>query len=225
MFKYILKMKPVISKGGWHRDYYESLVKALTFLFLFCDSRFGLGSNCSHPIPRATGSLSWSTKPQEHHFPGKQWVTLFGSRIASSPETGYSSLEQDMVNKDNHRLCKPICISLNTYECFTHATKQTSYLRILRLIILFKQHGSPHPSHWQSTLDLASNLWVTSSSGSTPPSAGSYRSSQTCPVLPGYERPCNSELKDIPQSNPHKPMMQQVGDMKPYSLRHQGKQV
>lgn len=49
-------MEPVISEGGWHWDYYESLVKALTFFFLFHDPRFGLGGNYSHPIPRPTGS-------------------------------------------------------------------------------------------------------------------------------------------------------------------------
>lgn len=57
-------MEPVISKWGWHWDYYGSLVKALTFLFLFHDPRFGLGGNCSHPIPKTDWLPSWSPKLQ-----------------------------------------------------------------------------------------------------------------------------------------------------------------
>lgn len=93
-------MEPVISKGGWHWDYYESLVKALTFLFLFHEPRFGLGGNCSHAIPRPTGSRAGSQSCEIITFQeSSRLPCLAADWPPPQTETDDFSLKQEMVKR------------------------------------------------------------------------------------------------------------------------------
>lgn len=124
-------MEPVTSKGGWHWDYYESLVKALTFLLLFCDPGFGLGSNCSHPIPRATGSLSWPTKPQRAS-PSRKMVSYpTWQQTALLPRQRQTTPHWSRIwcgEKDPNRLHRTVCAPLNTHEELSHPCHKTDAL-------------------------------------------------------------------------------------------------
>lgn len=54
--------------GVWHWDYDESVVKALTFLFLFHDPRFGFRWELFSSYPKIDWLPSWSPKLRDHHF-------------------------------------------------------------------------------------------------------------------------------------------------------------
>lgn len=214
-------MEPFISKGGWHWDYYESLVKALT-CFLFHDPTFGLGAVFILSQDQLTPKLV----PQAARSPLSRKAASYHLAADWPPpqtETDGFSLEQDMVKDNTTRVHKSIRTSLNNYECFTLATKQNNILsQGTQANPLPRDSSSKHPfSHKWSKLEPVFHLWITSRSDSTPHNVHPYQQVLYCQ---SSEESLQYKAGD-PSAIPQEPTDQQVGDMKLEPQGHQGKEV